>query len=116
MEIDGDLTVLGSVNAPGLGGMKPERIYSLPLNYSNEGSSFIVPNGKLWILIGSNGGFVIEISGTPNVQATSMNNAEVWLLQNKEFYIVHTAECLMTIFEYSISGSGTDQGMDYIEP
>ena len=28
LEVDGDLTVLGNVNAPGLGGMKPERIYT----------------------------------------------------------------------------------------
>ena len=27
-----------------------------------------------------------------------------------------SANYLITIFEYSISGSGTDQGMDYIEP
>ena len=27
MEIDGDLKVLGNIDAPGFGGMKPEKIY-----------------------------------------------------------------------------------------
>ena len=35
LEVDGDLTVLGNINAPGLGGMKPERIYFLGFFNSN---------------------------------------------------------------------------------
>ena len=46
MEIDGDLTVLGSVNAPGLGGMKQERLYRFINNTSTF--SFTVPEGKIW--------------------------------------------------------------------
>ena len=116
LEVDGDLTVLGNLNAPGLGGMKPERIYSLPVTYTNEGSNLIVPNGKVWRLTGSSGGITIDILGTPNISADINNNSDVWLLQNKEFTITHAGESLMTIFEYPISASGTDQGMDYVEP
>ena len=33
LQVDGDLTVLGNVNAPGLGGMKPERIYNYQCSF-----------------------------------------------------------------------------------
>ena len=125
MDVQGGLTVSEGVtastfagNGSGLTGigMKPERIYSLPVNYNNEGSNFIVPNGKVWRLTGSSSLFTIDILGTPNVQADISNKSDVWLFQNNEFSIVHASENLMIIFEYPISGSGTSQGMNYVEP
>ena len=48
MEINGDLKVTGSIDAPGLGGMKPERIYQYKREYNTE-FSLTVPEDKIWM-------------------------------------------------------------------
>ena len=39
LAVDGDLTVLGNENAPGLGGKKPERIYT---QYGGDFSNYSI--------------------------------------------------------------------------
>ena len=137
MEIDGDLTVLGSVNAPGLGGMQPERIYS---KITAGGESFTVPNDTYWrvLLNTSTGNTTYQFYHSVTITGISGENAyfvisghkggptnttrEYWLYPGYTITPNYGASSqqstiyYMTIFEYPISGSGTDQGMDYIEP
>ena len=113
LEVDGDLTVLGNVNAPGLGGMKPERIYNYIRSHDGEPFSFSVPSEKLWIIV--NGGS----SNTFNIdekQVTLSNTSSFGLLPLQTISSPYDNSVTLTIYEYSISGSGTSQGMDYVEP
>ena len=136
LEVEGNLTVTEGVNAssfagdgsgltnlPSLGDMKPDRIYTY---YKSNGSTFnfIVPNNKVWkiIAIGQNYSSTtsFKVNGNsyylPELQ-DGQTMTEVWAMQNATVSSSEAAHTYsMTIFEYSISGSGTDQGMDYVEP
>lgn len=126
MEIDGDLKVLGNLDAPGLGGMKPERIYTHISN--NDYFSFTVPQNKVWYV-------EIALTGMSNRSSIRINSIRLELIDdsytasgNPNFVLQPSStlenddyggtfgNVVLSIYEYSISGSGTDQGMDYIEP
>jgi len=143
LEVEGNLTVTEVVNAssfngdgsgltnlPSLGGMKPERIYSYIYN-NGDSFTFTVPSGKIckvelfWSKHGNNStqacsvginGVSFSLSTSGDAGRENTGNS-FWLLPDN--YITN-ASCgqtyIINIFEYSISGSGTDQGMDYVEP
>lgn len=123
MEIDGDLTVLGSVNAPGLGGMKPERIYRININ-SSWSEDKLVPEGKMWLITvgGINSSSNQQIFVNINGISTEILNyhgiiANTIAFPNESIQFgTGLSDSKILIYEYPISGSGTDQGMDYIEP
>ena len=142
LEVEGNLTVTESVNAssfagdgsgltnlPSLGGMKPDRIYSF-IKDSGETFTFTVPVNKLckielfWDRHGNNNPSSINIDGREFVLSQSGDNGRentvnsFWLLPGSEISNAgnNAWTYLVNIFEYSISGSGTDQGMDYVEP
>ena len=123
MSVDGGLNISGQVNAssfsgdgsaltnlPSLGGMKPDRIYYKLIN--NEYNSFTVPDNKMWFieLIGDHPYYTINGVGLGNASEPSFI-----IFQNNNLTIEYS-QCVINIYEYSISGSGTDQGMDYIIP
>ena len=119
MEIDGDLKVLGNLDAPGLGGMKPERIYSYH-SLAQDDFQFIVPENKMWVLMSAStagGGVDIYID---NMRASIISAGQQQTLIALSNSVVsnynNSHNIMLFIYEYSISGSGTDQGMDYIVP
>ena len=127
LEVDGNLTVTEGVNAssfvgdgsgltnlPSLGDMKPERIYNY-IRQEYTAFNFSVPNDKAWfILVSKNTRVDID-----NVSLSDIDKP-IWLLPNQTLSVGSgvnpTSEFMIIIYEYPISGSGTDQGMDYIEP
>ena len=143
LEVEGNLNVTGDINSPtidALSGMKPERIYRYIAG--DDGSSFTltVPENKLWRIEfwgGANvystywanqhysvklaiNGVTITLSESHSSQLHPRNYNALTLVggdvisNNLENYSFMQGG--LTIYEYSISGSGTDQGMDYIEP
>ena len=116
MEIDGDLTVLGSVNAPGLGGMKPERIYFLGSYNSDVIGNYTVPEGKLWAVYVVTESFQLLDSNPQFIEAISYVHNQPIILPPGYTVMIENHNAVLNIFEYPISGSGTDQGMDYVEP
>ena len=129
MEVDGDLIVTGGIDSPtidALSGMKPERIYTHISN--NNYFSFTVPQNKVWYV-------EIALTGMSTMSRIRINNILLDLIDgnyrssgNPNFVLQpsYTLEnddysgtfgkVVLSIYEYSISGSGTDQGMDYIVP
>jgi len=100
-------------NAMSLAGMNPpERIYRHNRAIADQSWSFSVPVNKLWIINFSENasiylnGSQCHLEPNSTVAFFSGDNLSSWT--NGSTYI--------TIYEYSISGSGTDQGMDYVEP
>ena len=135
LEVDGGLTVTegvtassftgngsGLTNLPSLGDMKPERIYSHELD-SDESILLTVPDGKYWYISASavsivrifkNSNEVCYLSYYSNNSHFSEPRIIFW---GEEFELrAQTFDALINIYEYPISGSGTSQGMDYIEP
>ena len=118
LEVDGDLTVLGNVNAPGLGGMKSERIYQLEIDGWSE--DIVVPDGKVWIITA--GTFIsiisIRLNGFDSGYINRDGNSSNFYAFPSQVVNINSGnyEVIISIFEYSISASGTDQGMDYVEP
>ena len=117
LEVDGNLTVTGDINSPtidALSGMKPERVYYYFRN-SNENFSFTVPDNKIWVLTAFSTGVPrIQINGS---NSTTSNGAYgVLLIPGTTINDAYTDAIHFNIYEYPISGSGTDQGMDYIIP
>ena len=124
LEVDGDLTVLGNVNAPGLGGMKPERIYRLeiPTDYIWT-QAITVPNQKTWVISPAaiSGSIILNLNG-------STIGGIVWFSNDftTSNFISFQGDVLqfqcgsigsyISIFEYPISATGTSQGMNYVEP
>ena len=129
LEVEGNLTVTEGVNAASftgdgsgltnisaLGGMKPERIYRYQ-RPQGVSYSFIVPEGKFWIL--NSYSYVttnIIINGN-TVRLSNESDKDILLLPGDTISNPGQADVVFLLFyEYSISGSGTDQGMDYVEP
>ena len=120
LEVNGDLTVVGQIQSPtldALTGMKPERIYQFKID--GWSSDIVVPDGKLWMintgtltnnitirLDGFDYGYLYHGSGITSFYA----------FPSQLINIYSSGNVVISIFEYPISGSGTDQGMDYIEP
>ena len=104
----------GLTNLQSLGGDKPERIYRITVPYE-ESVTYVVPSGKVWAvtLVGRGGN--VSINGN----SLSMEGTDVtgtfWIFQN-DILSAESQGIHMNIFEYSISGSGSEQGMDYIIP
>tara|TARA_Y100001970_G_C13847612_1_gene657695 strand:- start:184 stop:615 length:432 start_codon:yes stop_codon:yes gene_type:complete len=126
LEVEGNLTVTGDINSPtidALAGVTPDRIYTYR---AIAPFSFTVPQGKFWKIVPSAGGvgsnagtYVYVVVGDNPDAIVVLLNSELWLFENKSFSSPQGSEeyiGLYTIYEYSISGSGTDQGMDYIVP
>ena len=126
LEVEGGLTVTEGVTASsfvgnGVGltgiGMKPERIYNQIVQGGDDGPDFnaTVPSGKLWIIetFGSDGAR-FKLNGSPNIHSESFGL--LYVIQNTTIELDLDGTIHLSILEYSISGSGTDQGMDYIEP
>lgn len=135
LEVDGGLTVTEGVTASsfvgnGVGltgiGIKPEKIYTHISN--NEYFSFTVPENKVWYV-------EITLTSMSTMSRIKINHIQLDLingnyktvgnpsfvlqpgynLENVDYQGTY-GKVVLSIYEYSISGSGTDQGMDYIEP
>ena len=144
LEVEGNLKVTGEIDAQGnpitnlgnpvnatdavnmqtmqsLAGMKPERIYRF-LNEPDNSFSLTVPSGKIWNVIGmninGNDHSPMFINGfSSSLTKYRGGQHQIWLLPGDVIsHDPYTQELILNIFEYPISGSGTDQGMDYIEP
>jgi hypothetical protein len=104
----------------GLAGMKPERIYT---KYHDTGDLFTytVPNGKVWLVTArsqSHNSVYINSNYFPIMNPYDYpEEYKVWVLPNSVINCTSMDSWVqLTIFEYSISGSGSEQGLDYIEP
>ena len=130
MEVDGGLSVTEGVtaasfvgNGGGLTGIgiKPERIYYKGGDGAFE-DSYTVPNDKLWIVYvivaeyglnihNNTGEWIGQVGGgSPDMSLTAA------LLPGQIISMSYYGPYAFNIYEYPISGSGTDQGMDYVEP
>ena len=137
LEVEGNLTVTegvsassfagdgsGLTNLPPLSGMIPQRIYSYSgIQYETKGLT--VPTGKFWIVSSTyptSSAFVsIRYDGEDKGilsawESDKAASTSYVALENHSFQLYFGAKCIITILEYPISGSGTDQGMDYVEP
>ena len=142
LEVDGDLTVVGSINSPtidALEGMKASRIYRHI--QPSDGSTFIlyVPENKMWRIefwggaidcdeswVAVNGAIVafsdlIEFSHPVHGKTNRSNFTPITLMAGDVISNNITDPCPftrggLTIYEYSITSSGTSQGMNYVEP
>jgi len=135
LEVEGNLTVTEGVNAssfagdgsgltnlPSLGDMKPERIYQFIPTSEGWSSTITVPSSKMWIIIPSsanNAPIPIILNGVNRGNILDDNGAKLEFIafSGQSFSIYqYDLGVVIAIYEYSISGSGTDQGMDYVEP
>ena len=142
LEVDGNLTVTGDINSPtisALSGIKPSRIYRHI--QPSDGSTFTlsVPENKMWRIefwggavgcdqswVSVNGATVafadlIHFSSGMGGKTNRNNFTPITLMGGDVISNNITDPCPftrggLTIYEYSVSSSGTDQGMDYIEP
>ncbi|SVD54522.1 uncharacterized protein METZ01_LOCUS407376, partial [marine metagenome] len=112
---DNDAVNLSTVRD--MSGMKPERIYSY--NTSGvESWSLNVPSDKIWqvFYVATDSYSTVKING----QTTYIHwgeDSQIWLQPNSQLEnYANGSYFFFSIFEYPISSSGTDQGMDYIEP
>ena len=128
IELDGDVNVEGQLNAfsfvgdgsgltnlPSLGGMQPDRIYQ-KIRVYDEDWLITVPAGKIWIATSSGGdNRFVSINGVD--EPTEILNPTIFFDGNTISAVSSwQGAFVLTIYEYNISTSGTDQGMDYIEP
>ena len=104
-------------NILSLAGMEPpERIYTKSIENVDSGFDATVPDGKIWCINITGAGIYFVIDGK-DVYTAGENSPIIWVLQNSTISLGQSAnKNWLTIFEYSITSSGTDQGMDYIVP
>jgi len=139
LEVDGDLTVVGSINSPtidALEGMKASRIYRHI--QPSDGSTFIlyVPENKMWRIefwggaidcdqswVAVNGAIVglADLIDPYGGNTNRSNFTPITLMAGDVISNNITDPCPftrggLTIYEYSITSSGTSQGMNYVEP
>jgi hypothetical protein len=87
-------------------------------------SNFTIPPNKAWAITfygGSMDGVIGFIDDDGNGRDMHLyeyySGQKIWFFQNEMISLDNNgAGGVFTIFEYSISGSGNDQGMDYIIP
>ena len=131
LEVDGGLVVTESVtassfvgdgsgltNLQSLGGEKPERIYQLK---DSQQGTYVVPQGKFWNVHFTGEVLRLYVDGNTNQITLDTNgavstSAGFYFFQNQTLFVQELNQGYMIIFEYSLSGSGNDQGMDYIVP
>ena len=126
LEVDGNLTVTEGVNAssfvgdgsgltnlPSLGDMKPDRIYTFIQTEGGPTVSASVPGNKVWrILPTTTSGNSIEIDGIYHDDFG--DQVEFWLLPNQTLTTLSDSPFFFTIFEFSISSTGSEQGLNYV--
>ena len=119
--LESDATNLSTVRS--MMGMKPERIYKvqlIPSQYMN----YTVPEGKFWVVTPgttTTNSIGVSINGEPIGAIFSNSNNVITQFyafsgESISLYIHFEYTSIVNIFEYPISGSGTEQGMDYIVP
>ena len=114
--LDSDATNLSTVRS--MLGMKPTRIYTKVHSPggSDQTTQYTVPSGKIWIPSWTGGGNIslAAIAQLPN----DPGPYPIVFLPGMIVTVYTPAHQngILTIHEYSISGSGTDQGLDYVEP
>ena len=127
LEVQGNLNVTGDINSPtidALSGMKVEKIYRYAALQS-ENKEFVVPDEKLWLISSSfplySGHIDIQQNGAAigrlaNGSGYGFNVAPFVMLGGDIFSLYFSKAAIVNIYEYPISASGTEQGMDYIVP
>ena len=125
LEVDGGLTVTEGVtassfigNGSGLSGIgiKPERIYFLGSYNSDVIGNYTVPEGKLWVVYVVTEYFQLLDSNLQHILAIYSSFNQPIILTPNYVVMIENNNTILNIFEYPISGSGTDQGMNYVEP
>ena len=143
LEVEGSLKVTGGIDAQGQSvsnvgnpvlesdatnlstvrsmlSMKPARIYRLELPPQVVTSEIVVPENKLWMISpGSmDSNINIYLSGTFKGYIAESDGGTTTFLgfagDQISFYAYD--RLVVNIFEYPISASGTEQGMNYIVP
>ena len=117
--LDSDATNLSTVRS--MMGMKPTRIYSTVLSNSSSGPQefpYTVPDGKIWIpSFAGNAGCLIQLAAITDLPSNPSTHPIVLfpgrtLLARINGY----SNGILTIYEFPFSSSGTEQGLDFIEP
>ena len=134
LEVQGNLNVTGDINSPtidALSGMNPDRIYRYAgIQFETKGLA--VPEGKFWyiassipqpgsspsgeVVVRQNDASIAYLSTYSSANNSRASISPVIMLSGDIFEIYFGAKAIINIYEYPISGSGTDQGMDFIEP
>ena len=115
--LDSDATNLSTVRS--MMGMKPTRIYSKVLSAGGSGETwqFTVPQDRFWIpaLATNNGNMqlaaIADVDFEPGAYPVIFAPGMILTVTMNP-----NGNGLLTIHEYPISASGTEQGLDYIEP
>ena len=121
LEVEGDLTVTGNISSPSieaLSGMKPDRIYRYQ-RFELDSFNFTVPQNKIWVITFLGTHITIDFNGLElSVKHSNSSQDYLLALPGDSFgNNIHSDNpFVMNVYEYSISGSGTDHGMDYVEP
>ena len=143
LEVDGSLKVTGDINATGnvltnlgdpvsgtdavnlrslndLASMKPSRIYNYYIELANSWTSeIVVPTGKFWSIKAASVNNEIEIKINGSSLGYIYKNVKTTFTAfpgDAVSFETYYAGPVISIFEYPITESGTDQGMDYVEP
>ena len=143
LEVEGSLKVTGGIDAQGqlvsnvgnpvletdatnlatvrsMLGMKPTRIYSKLLSATSSDTwfSYLVPDDKIWIVSLTGGsGFSLSVNSSVSLSKTPGTYPSILrpgMLLSAE--INGNSNAILTIYEFPFSSSGTEQGLDFIEP
>lgn len=118
-----DAVNMGYLHAQSAGssGMEPSRIYRQYLK-SGELFSYNVPNDKVWLITLRTQGdihiylnsFYIPLLGPYDYTG---DEYKIWALPSDTFKCTESFSWVyLTIFEYPILASGSEQGLEFIEP
>ena len=115
--LDSDATNLSTVRS--MLGMKPTRIYTKVLSAggSSQTWQFTVPEDRFWIPALASGNGNIQLAAIADVN-TDPGAYPVIFAPGMIVTVTMSMHQngLLTIHEYPISASGTEQGLDFIEP
>ena len=115
--LDSDATNLSTVRS--MLGMKPTRIYTKVLSAggSDQTWQYTVPEDRFWIPAFASNSGTIQLAAIANVDKEPNAYPVIFA---PGMIVTVTVQMhnngLLTIHEYPISGSGIEQGMDYIIP
>ena len=115
--LDSDATNLSTVRS--MLGMKPTRIYYKVLSAGGADQTwqYTVPENRFWITALATSSGSIQLAAIANV--IKEPNAYPVIFAPGMIVTVNILagnNGLLTIHEYPISASGTEQGLDYVEP